>query len=401
MQETVSRPSSFPRTADLVVIGAGAIGLAASFRAGELGRRVVVLDSGAAVSGATSVAAGMLTLAHEVEDTEPVLVDFARVSLARYESFVAAVEARAGFQCGFRVDGSLFVALDRDDQILLERLRGIHQASGISSTLWDGGSLREREPNLSPRALGALFAPDDRQIDPRLFGRALAQAVHNQGGAVIERAAAIRIALENGRVAAVTCDGGRIATPAVIVAAGCHTNEVLPEGAPKLPLRPVKGQTIRLRGAPVIDRIVRTPRVYLAPRRDGEIVVGATMEEHGFDGRATVWAVQDMLTEARRTVPAIDELAVAELPVGFRPALRDNLPALGAYGPPGLFVATGHYRHGILLAPASADAMMGIVTGEHDDGVSPFDPNRFAAGRRDDRDHAERRADRDRSGALG
>jgi glycine oxidase len=376
----------------LAVVGGGVIGLATAFRAVRAGMRVAVIERAAIGGGASNVAAGMLSPALEIEDCPPPFLEFAVESLARYPAFLAEIADVAAADCGFRSEGSLWLALDRDDQGLLEHLHAVQRGGGIDTHLLSPADARQREPNISPRVIGALLAPGDRQIDPRKFVLALADGIRALGGTVVEQAGDVRIGPERGRFA-VTWAGGHFESTNVLAAAGCHTNDLLPDGVAKLPLRPVKGQTVRLRGAAVIDHVVRTPRVYLVPRASGEIVVGATMEEQGFDDRAKVWAVQDLLTEARRAVPALDELAVAELPVGFRPALRDNLPAIGAYGPRGLYVATGHYRHGILLAPATADLMLKLLEGERDERTH-FDPNRF-------RDRAERRAHDGRSRAAG
>jgi len=382
---------SSDRASDLIIIGGGIIGLTAAFRACAAGLRVTVLDKAAVGSGATHVAAGMLSPALEAEDADPHLLAFARRSVADYPAFVAAVEAAAGMSCALRAEGGLWLALDRDDQVLLERTHAIQQGRGLQTELLTSDEVRAIEPDISPRAIGGLIARDEMQIDPRQFADALATAVRRAGGAIIEHADHIRVVANQDRADGAAWDGGSIAAAAVLVAAGCGTNDVLPAGCAKLPLRPVKGQTVRLRGPAVIRHVVSTPRVYLVPRNDGEIVVGATVEEHGFDGRATVWAVHDLLTEARRAVPALDELAISELVVGFRPTLRDHLPAIGAYGPAGLLVATGHYRHGVMLAVATANALAALLAGDHDDQLTPFDPDRFAGpGHGNDRDHLER-----------
>lgn len=375
--------TSSSATADLVIIGGGIIGLAAAFRAAQAGLRVALLECATLGGGATQIAAGMLSPALEAEDADRHLIDLARDSVARYPAFVAAVEAASGLSCSFRSEGGLWVALDRDDQVLLDRMHAIHQSFGLRTELLTADEARRREPNVSPRALGGLAAPDDRQIDPRKFASALATALRTKKEVmVVDGTADVSPIVDGDRVVGAAWAAGRIHSPAVLLAAGCQTNDLLPAGLAPLPLRPVKGQTVRLRGAPVIDRVVRTPRVYLVPRPDGEIVVGATMEEQGFDARATVWAVHELLTEARRAVPALDELAIAELAVGFRPALRDHAPAIGAYGPAGLYVATGHFRHGVLLAVATADLVLELLTGgPYDRRLAPFDPNRFGRSR--------------------
>ncbi|HEX9463443.1 MAG TPA: glycine oxidase ThiO [Alphaproteobacteria bacterium] len=372
------RTSSFSATADLVIIGGGIIGLAAAFRAAQAGLRVTLLERATLGGGATQIAAGMLSPALEAEDADPLLIEFAQDSVTRYPAFVAAVEAASGLSCSLRTEGGLWVALDHDDQVLLERMHVIHQGLGLNTELLTADDARRREPNISPRTLGGLAAPDDRQIDPRKFANALAAALRQQQVTLVDGAGDVALIADGDRVAGAVCAGGRIHAPTVLLAAGCHTNELLPAGVAPLPLRPVKGQTVRLRGAPVIEHVLRTPRVYLVPRADGEVVVGATMEEQGYDARATVWAVHELLTEARRAVPAIDELAIAELAVGFRPALRDHAPAIGAYGPAGLYVATGHFRHGVLLAVATAELVLELLTGgPHDRRLASFDPNRF------------------------
>jgi glycine oxidase len=148
-----------------------------------------------------------------------------------------------------------------------------------------------------------------------------------------------------------------------------------------MPLRPVKGQILRLRGATLLHHVVRTPDVYLVPRVDGELVVGATMEERGFDPDVTAGATLDLLREAWRVLPGISELAVSELGVGFRPALRDNLPAIGPTAVDGLFVATGHFRHGVMLAPITADlAIDAIFEGRTPPLLAPFLPDRLREG---------------------
>jgi glycine oxidase len=169
-----------------------------------------------------------------------------------------------------------------------------------------------------------------------------------------------------------------VRSEAVLLAGGVWSGEVWPEAAGPLPLRPVKGQLLRLRGNPLIRHVVRTPDVYLVPREDGELVVGATSEEQGFDTSVTTWAVMDLLREAWRVLPGVGELAVVEMLAGLRPTLRDHMPAIGATGVEGLFVATGHYRHGIMLAPVTAKLVADAVEGATSELLRIFSPGRFA-----------------------
>jgi glycine oxidase len=161
-----------------------------------------------------------------------------------------------------------------------------------------------------------------------------------------------------------------------VVAAGAWSAEVWPEAAGLLPMRPVKGQILRLRGEPLLNHVLRTPDVYLVPREDGGLVVGATTEEQGFDTRVTTWAVMDLLREAWRVLPGVAELEMSEAIAGLRPALRDHQPAIGRTAIEGLLVATGHYRHGIVLAPVTAKLLAGVMDGTAT--VPPaFDPSRL------------------------
>ncbi|MEX2445900.1 MAG: FAD-dependent oxidoreductase, partial [Dehalococcoidia bacterium] len=174
----------------------------------------------------------------------------------------------------------------------------------------------------------------------------------------------------------------------VVVAAGAWSRQIASAVAgvagaadlPPMPLRPVKGQILRLRGEPLIRHVVRTPDVYLVPRSDGELVVGGSMEEQGFDGRPTAGVVHDLLREAWRVVPGVGELELVECGVGFRPALRDHLPAIGSLDGRGLYAAVGHFRNGVELAPITARLLADLMCGAQPDPLlAPYDPTRFAA----------------------
>jgi glycine oxidase len=224
---------------------------------------------------------------------------------------------------------------------------------GLESERLTRAQVLDRESYLAPRVVSGLYVPGDRQVDPRRLTNALAAAITSRGGEIVEGAAATPV-LEGGVAKGARTADVEVRADSVLVAGGAWSAEVWPAAAGPLPLRPVKGQILRLRGPQLVRHVLRTPDVYLVPREDGELVVGATSEEQGFDTTITTWAVMDLLRDAWRILPGVSELELAETSAGLRPALRDQLPAIGATAVEGLFVATGHYRHGVLLSPVTA-----------------------------------------------
>ena len=377
---------------DVAVIGGGVIGLACAYELLCRGQRVVVLERDRAGSGAGAVAAGMLAPVSEVETEELAFVDLALESCGLYPEWIRAIESDAGLGCGYREEGSLLLALHRDHEVELDRLMATQQRMGLRSERLTREQALEKEPYVSPRVVSGLYVPGDRQVDPRRLTRALAAAIVARGGTLIEGETATP-RFQGGRVIGAATSSVDVRAEAVLVAAGVWSAEIWPGSndrpmapdsavgtaqLPPLPLRPVKGQILRLRGPKLVRHVLRTPDVYLVPREDGELVIGATSEEQGFDTTITTWAVMDLLRDAWRILPGISELELAETSAGLRPALRDHLPAIGATAIEGLFVATGHYRHGVLLAPVTAKLLAGVVLG-----VSrvpgAFDPARFLA----------------------
>ena len=361
---------------DLVVVGGGIIGLAVSYEAARRGLRVLLVERQRLGGGATAVAGGMLAPVSEGEDADPRLVELGLQSARLYPEFVTAVEDDAGRACGYRTEGTLLVALHRDHEAQLDHAAAAHRGHARRFVWLTPEEVKAREPRLAPRVAGAFLAEEDRQVDPRALASALGAALRRRGVTVRE-SARVR-ALEPGVVELeVNGTAERVAARQVVLCAGAWCNEALP-GLPALPLRPVRGQIVRLRGEVLIRHVVRTPDVYLVPRADGELLVGATSEERGFDPTPTAGAVLELLREAFRALPGVAELAVSELTVGFRPALRDHLPAIGPTRLPGVFLAAGHYRNGVLLAPVTARLLVeGLVSGAMPEALAPFSPERF------------------------
>jgi glycine oxidase len=376
---------------DAVIIGGGVIGLALAYELCLLKRRVLVLERGRVGAGASWAAGGMLAPVSEAEIDAPEVIELGCDSLRRYPDFVAGIESLADARCGLRTEGTLWVAVDRDDLAELRHLSGTLSQKGLTSRPLDAEELREREPHLSGRVLGGLELADDHQVDPRALCRSLDLAVARSGGEVATGAVAERIEARGGLVRAVAGrdrDGQpfRVGTGTVVVAAGAWSGRDLELPIGRLGLRPVKGQLVRLRGPRLLRHVVRTPEVYLVPRSDGELLVGATMEEMGFDLSPTGGAVMDLLRRAWEALPGVYDLELAEVSVGLRSAVDDHLPVIGATEVGGLFLAVGHFRNGVLLAPATAHYLARwIVGGSRPPELDPFAPARLM------RDNAVRR----------
>jgi glycine oxidase len=365
---------------DVVVVGGGVIGLAISWRAVLRGLSVTVLDPTPGM-GASHHGAGMLAPVTEVHFGEEDLLRLNLASAARYPSFVAELEEASGTPVGYRATGTLAVAFDADDKAAVDDLHGYQASLGLSSQPVTARDCRQLEPYLSTAVRGGLLVDGDHQVDPRRLVAALLVAC-TRAGVDVRHVAARHIRVEGDRVVGVD----DISTGSVVLAAGCWSGQVhgLPEHAVP-PVRPVKGQILRLRDDiehPMLQRnvraLVRGRPIYLVPRADGEIVLGATSEEKGFDTRLTVEGTGDLLADARELLPRVSEMELVEASVGLRPGSPDNAPMIGAGALPGLVVATGHYRNGILLAPITADAIADLLTaGSLPAGFDRFDPCRF------------------------
>lgn len=368
---------------DVVVVGGGVIGLATAWRSLARGLRVTVADPDPG-SKATHVAAGMLTPVSELTYGEEPLLRLGLASRDRYPAFVAELEEVSGLGTAFRGDGTLQVALDGDDLAVLEELRRFQESLGIPAEALTGRACRRLEPMLAPSVRGGLLAPADGSVDPRRLTAALLAAIGRLGGTLL-RERVSEVLVEDGRAAGVRLEGGAdVRAGQVVIAAGPWTPDLrgVPDGVLP-PVRPVKGQVVRLRSdTPFLGRcvrgLVRGSSVYLVPRHDGEIVVGATQEELGFDTRVTAGGLWELLRDARELLPGITELEFTEVNAGLRPGSPDNAPVLGASALPGLLLATGHFRGGVLLAPVTGDVMAEILaTGTVPEVARPFSPDRF------------------------
>ena len=374
-------------TSDVLVVGGGIIGLVTAWRAAQRGLATAVVDPEPG-GGAAQVAAGMLAAVTELHYGEQTLLGLNLESARRYPDFAAELTELTGHDLGYRRNGTLAVALDADDRAHLRELHALQRQSGLESEWLSGRDCRRLEPMLAPGVRGGLRVDGDHQIDPRRLAGALVAACE-RAGVVFHRGWAERLSVVRERASGVVTRAGvALGAEQVVLAGGSLSgrlagvpDEVLP------PVRPVKGQVLRLtvpkRYAPFLSRTVRAmvrgSQVYLVPRENGELVVGATSEELGWDTTVTAGGVYELLRDAHELVPGITELPLVETRAGLRPGSPDNAPLLGPTGLAGLLLATGHYRNGVLLTPVTGDALAHcLVTGELPDEARPFTPKRFA-----------------------
>jgi glycine oxidase len=366
---------------DVAVIGGGVIGLAIAWRARARGLGVTVFDRREPGSGASNVAAGMLAPVTEAEAGERALLGLGMESARRWPAFAAELRDVTGVDVGYRACGTLVVARDGDEAEALDREVALRERLGLRTACLLPSEARRLDPALAPSVRLALDVPDDHAVDPRLLAAALLLAAR-QAGAVLRAGAGVRgVVCEGERVTGVALEDGSIVQAGqVVVAAGAWSG--LLEGVPasaRVPVRPVKGQTLRLLdpgGPGLLGRVLRFEGGYVVPRGDGRYVLGATVEERGFDTAMTAGAAYELLRDASELVPGILELEIEELVAGLRPGTPDNGPVLGAApGVAGLVWATGHYRNGILLTPVTADLIAAELAGEPAEHA--FGPGRF------------------------
>jgi glycine oxidase len=347
---------------DVAVVGGGVIGLAVAWRAAQRGLRTLVLD--AAEDGAWRYAAGMLAPVTEAEFGEDALLGLGLRALDGFPAFCAELGV------DLRREGTLVVARDGDEAEELERLYEHRRALGLEVTRLRPSQARRAEPALAPTVRLALDVPGDAAVDPRPLVAALRAAVERAGGEV-----------RRGRVTAVEPgsvtleDGATLAADHVVVAAGAWSGAL-----GSVPVRPVKGQIMRLRdpaGQDLVTRTIRTREGYLVPRGEGRYVLGATVEERGWDTAPTSGATLELIRDLAEVVPGVLELEIEELGAGLRPGTPDNLPIIGSAA--GVVWATGHYRNGILLADVTAEAVASVLVGDGlPEWAAPCDPARFA-----------------------
>jgi glycine oxidase len=363
----VAKTQATTSSADAVVVGGGVIGLACAWRAAVAGLDITVVERSHPGAGASGVAAGMLAPVGEATWGEENLLELALASHRAWPEFAAELAAAAGRDVGLLELGALHVALDRDEAAELRRRYELMVRLGLEAERLAPSACRELEPGLVSGGHGGVHAPHEAAVDPRVLVAALATAFDRAGG-TLTVAEVTEGVFDGPRLTGVrTAEGTEHRAKNVVLAAGAWSAAewLPPEARPEV--RPVKGQILTLAGPvarPLCERLIVTDRIYLVPRADGRLIVGATVEEQGFDDRITAGGVYELLREAYRALPDIAELELVEASAGLRPTTPDNMPLIGGGAIDGLVLATGHFRNGILLAPLTGERVAALLAGD-------------------------------------
>ena len=347
----------------VAIVGAGVAGLSIGWRLLQAGAQVTILDRGQPGSGATWAAAGMLAVTAELEDAVPVERDFAVRSNALWPGFAAEIEQASGMAVGFTHSGSLLLA---DDMASLEVMRA-------RGPVVDAAGARGIAPMLADDLPGGLWVVDEAQVDSRALGEALTMVFLKAGGTLLPSEAVVTIERKGDAAVALLTPYGRYHADAFVIAAGAWASQL------DIPVVPVKGEMIALSpptGAALPGPMIWGNGVYLVPRPD-RLLVGATMQQAGFDTSLSAEARDSLRVRAERLIPSLEQWTLAEHWAGLRPKSPDGLPLLGPADRRNLFVAGGQFRNGILFAPAIAQLMTDLVLGKGQV-IPAFDPRRFS-----------------------
>jgi glycine oxidase len=352
------------KTWDVIIIGGGIIGLSLSIALRKRGARVLVVERGEPGREASSAAAGMLVDCPL--ETLPALQPLATASAQMYPEFVHELQDESGVDVDLRDDGTILFASPED----------LRQRPGFVAENSLPEPLAGLEPSLADPGQPAIFLKE-RSVDPRALGAAALKAAKHRAVDISSGSEVTDVLVSDGRISGVRTDKTSYAAAAVVNCAGAWAGAFGPQ---RFPTRPVKGQMLSVVGRPrnTPRHVIRSPQVYLVPRSGGRVLIGATVEEAGYDKRAVPAVIEQMHQAALRLMPVLSGTRMLEAWAGLRPGTPDNLPILGATATPGYFVAAGHFRDGILLTPVTAHLMAQVVMGSKSDyDISAFSPARF------------------------
>ena len=364
---------------DAIVVGGGVIGCSIALKLAEAGLKVAVIERGRVGCEASRAAAGMLAAQSEATGVGP-FFDLCLRSRAMYRDFAAHLKEASGIDVEYKDEGMLFVVLDGEDAEESTRWASWQAEAGLRLETLSGSAIRDFEPAVTESATGAFFIPDDHQVENRRLMDALEAAIKRAGVELIEGKEVTRLLLlDRRRIAGVACGSEHFNAGTVVVAAGSWSSALLEPLELNVEVIPARGQMIAVRGRTCpIKRVLHSRKVYVVPRRDGRILIGATLEYAGFQKSVTVDGIHSLLGAATEVIPLLKNFEIIESWAGLRPDTADHLPVIGPTGVENLFLATGHFRSGILLAPITAQLVAeGILNDSMPDELKPFGVERF------------------------
>ena len=367
---------------DIVVIGGGIAGLTAARALARSGARVRVVEKGELAAGTSRVAAGMLAPFIEARMEERETLGFGVAALDVWKRFAETIERESGRSIDYRADGTILTGVEPDHAAQNRHLSEEYRALGLAIDALHTTEARALEPLLSPRITDSFLSRSDHQVDPRALLAALIAICRDDAAVDLhEREEAVRLTEVDGGGWRIELSEGRsLVAPTVVLATGASLS-IVRDLLPGLSrsVRPVKGTILRIRAElPAITHVIRTPEVYIAPKEDGTIVVGATSEDRGFESLPRLGPLFEILRAVWETIPSLYDATIEEIAVGHRPATIDHAPLIGPTSRTGLLIAGGYYRHGILFAPLAAEIIARYVqTNEIDERYERFSPERF------------------------
>lgn len=365
-------------TRDVIIVGGGVIGCSIAWRLAQAGLKVTVFERGRVGCEASRAAAGMLSPQGESQTAGP-FFDLCLRSRAMYRSFAEELNDASGIDVEYKDEGTLFVVLQGEDDEEKTRWAAWQLEAGLPLEHVSADEIRKIEPAVTGSATRAIFLPEEHQVENRRLMDALEVAMKRAGVELIEGAEVTALATEQGRVTGVVSAGRRLDAGVVVVAAGTWSSQLLEPLGLNVKVIPARGQMIAVRGGTCpISRVLHSSKVYVVPRRDGRILIGATVEYAGFQKSVSVGGVHSLLDAALEIVPALEGSEVIESWAGLRPDTEDHVPVIGPTGIANLLLATGHFRNGILLAPITAELVAEVIhSGCVPDELKPFGVERF------------------------
>ncbi len=365
------------KRADVAVLGGGIIGCALAEELARHGQRVLVVERGRIGAEASSAAAGILASQMDIPRPGP-FFELCQAARRMYPRWIEHLERRSGVRTGYHTDGILYLALTKREEQEMDRRARWQKKLGLRVDRWSPKEVRRHEPAVDGRVRRGFHFPNEAQVDNVLLMQALAAACRQAGVELLEQAPVTRCLVERGRVRGVETTRGSIEAPVVVNCLGSWAN--LDGAFPiRLPVEPARGQMLAFRGPKrLVRHAIMAEQAYVVQRRDGRLLIGSTVERVGFDKGLTLDGIHAILCGILQVCSGVRDCTLVDAWAGFRPYTSDQLPILGPTNIDGLFVATGHFRHGILLAPITSNLLKECILRRMSSlDLAPFSPARF------------------------